>query len=181
MTGATTTSGRVAELRSEFDRAFSLPPSSQVVEQIENLLAIRVAGDPYAIRVQEISGLANNRKIVPLPSPIPELLGVANMRGGFLPVYNLEALLGYRPGADPPRWIALCASNEPVGLAFAEFEGYLRIPSIKICSAEQRYAAREPVKNVVRMADMVRTVVSIPYLVEIIRKLCDDKRGLKER
>lgn len=181
MTGATTTSSKVAELQSEFDRTFSLAPSSQAVEQIENLLAIRVAGEPYAIRVLEISGLANNRKIVPLPSPIRELLGVASMRGGFLPVYNLEALLGYKSGVDPPRWLALCGSDEPVGLAFAEFEGYLRVPSIQIYAAEQMDAAREHVKHVVRMADIARAVVSIPYLVEMIRKLCDDKRGLKER
>ena len=181
MTGATTTSSRVAELRSEFDRTFSLPPSSQVAEQIENLLAIRVAGDPYAIRVMEISNLANNRKTVPLPSPIPELLGVASMRGGFLPVYNLEALLGYKAGPHPPRWLALCASDEPVGLAFGEFEGYLRVPLAQIYSAEQKDATRQHVTHLVRAADVVRAVVSIPYLVEMIRKHCDDKHVLKER
>ena len=75
-----------------------------------------------------------------------------------------------------------CADrDEPVGLAFAEFEGYLRIPSIQIYAAERKDAAHEHVKHVVRMADVVRAVVSIPDLVEMIRKLCDDKRGLKER
>jgi chemotaxis signal transduction protein len=181
MTGATTTSNRLAELRTEFDRTFSIPPSSQGLEQIDNLLAIRVAGDSYAIRVMEISGLANNRKIVPLPSPIPELLGVASMRGGFLSVYNLEALLGYKPGPDPPRWLALCGSDEPVGLAFREFEGYLRVPLTQIYAPEQRDSAREHVKCVVRTADMVRAVVSIPYLIEMIKKRCYDKSVLKER
>ena len=161
MTDKTTApSSKVAEIRSDFDA--SLLPSSQVVDQIENLLAIRVAGDPYAIRVMEIAGLANNRKIVPLPSPIPELLGVASMRGGFLPVYNLEGLLGYRLGADPPRWLALCGSEEPVGLAFREFEGYVRVPVVQIHAPEQEDVARQHIKHVVRLTDMVVWLYPLP-------------------
>ena len=96
MTGASTTASKVAEIRNAFDHSYAIPPASQVGEQIENLLAVRVAGDPYALRVGEISSLTNSRKTVALPSPVSELLGVAGIRGGFVPVYSLAALLGRR-------------------------------------------------------------------------------------
>jgi chemotaxis signal transduction protein len=178
-TSLTTT--KVLELRNAFDQTYAIPPSSQVIQQIENLLAIRVAGDPYAIRVREISGLANNRKTVALPSPIPELLGVAGIRGGFVPVYSLSALLGYSRDANQARWLALCESEEPVGLAFNDFEGYLRVPLAQVYAAEQRDVAREHVKHVVRAADMVRAVVSIPNTLEMIKRRCDKNRVSKER
>ena len=62
-----------AELRNMFDRTYAVPPSSPGAEQSEGLLAIRLAGAPYALRINEITGLANNRKIAAMPSPVPEL------------------------------------------------------------------------------------------------------------
>jgi chemotaxis signal transduction protein len=171
---------KIAELRSAFDRTYSIAPSSQGVEQIENLLAIRVAGDPYAMWVREISGLANNRKTVALPSSVPELLGVASMRGGFVPVYSLAALLGYSQDLVQGRWLALCGSQEPVGVAFSDFEGYLRVPSTQIYAAEQMDAGREHVKQVVRAAGTVRAVISMAHLLETIRSRCGEHRVSKE-
>ncbi len=181
MTATSTTAIKVLELRNAFDQTYANPPSSRVAEQIENLLAIRVAGDPYAIRVSEISGLANNRKSVALPSRIPELLGVAGIRGGFVPVYSLAALLGYSRDMDQARWLALCGSEEPVGLAFSDFEGYLQVPLAQVYAAEQKDVKREHVKHVVRAVDMVRAVVSIPNILEMIKRRCDKNRVSKER
>ncbi len=80
MTSLSPITAKVAELRSVFDQARAAPFSSGAEEQTEDLLAIRVSRDAYAIRVSEISGLATDRKIVAFPSPIPELLGVAGIR-----------------------------------------------------------------------------------------------------
>jgi chemotaxis signal transduction protein len=148
---------------------------------MENLIAIRVSGDAYAIRVSEISGLANDRKIVALPSAVPELLGVAGIRGGLVPVYSLAALLGYSTEADQGRWLALSGGEEPVGLAFSAFEGYVRVPQAQIYTADQKDAVRTHVKHVVRAAAMVRAVVSVPLIREMIQRLCGKESESKER
>ena len=140
-----------------------------------------MAGDHYAIKVSEISGLVNDRKTVALPSPVPELLGVAGIRGGLVPVYSLAALLGYSQDPGRARWLALCGSEEPVGLAFSDFEGYLRVPVSQVYAAEQKGVTRAYLKHVLCVADMVRAVVSIPYLVEMIKRRCDKNRVSKER
>jgi chemotaxis signal transduction protein len=175
------TAGKIAELRDAFDQTYSIPAVSQVAEQMENLLSMRVAGDPYAIKVSEISGLVNNRKTVALPSRIPELLGVAGIRGGLVPVYSLAALLGYSRDAGEARWLALCASSEPVCLAFSDFEGYLRVSLAEVYAGEQKDAMRGHVKHVMRAADMVRAIVDIPYLLEMIKRRCNDNRVSKEQ
>jgi len=181
LTGPSAIVSKAAELRDAFDRARAIPLSTAGVEQVEGLLSIRVAGDPYAIRVSEISGLANDRKVVAFPSSIPELLGVAGMRGGLVSVYSLAALLGYGREAGQARWLVLCGAEESVGLAFSDFEGYFTVPSTQVYAADKRDAARARVKHVLRAADLVCTVVSIPDLLESIKRRCDNSRPSKER
>jgi chemotaxis signal transduction protein len=170
MTSLSPTALKLAELRNAFDQTFAISAVSQAAEQIEDLLCIGVAGDHYAIKVSEISGLVNNRKAVALPSPVPELLGVAGIRGGLVPVYSLAALLGYSQDTGRPRWFALCGSEEPLALAFSDFEGYLRIPVSQVYAAEQKDVARAHLKHVLCAAGVVRAVVSIPDLVEMIKR-----------
>jgi chemotaxis signal transduction protein len=165
---------KAAQFRNEFDRARAIPVSSETVEQTENLLAIRVSGDAFAIRLSEISGLAADRKIVALPSPIAELLGVAGIRGRLVPVYSLSALLGYGAASDRGRWLALCGAGEPVGLAINDLEGYLRVPLARVYAAEKKDMVSTHITQVVRASDMVRAVVSIPLIMEIIQRRCHD-------
>lgn len=165
---------KAAELRNAFDRARALPFLSEVRERIENLLVLRVSGDAFAIRLGEISGLATDRKIIALPSPIPELLGIAAIRSRLVPVFSLAALLGYSAPATPGRWLVLCGTEEPVGLAINDFEGYLRVPLSRVHAAGQKDDVSARVVHVVRTDDLVRNVVSIPALLEIIQRRCDN-------
>ena len=117
---------RVAELRRAFDESFAVAPPERVTSW-EDLLSVRIGGDPYALRVRDISGFMASGRIVPLPSRLPELLGMAGVKGALVPVFSLEALLGYVRPVEAPRWLALTGKVETVALAFGEFEGHLRI------------------------------------------------------
>ncbi len=112
-----------ATLKREFDGAFAALPSS--IAATEDFLAIRVAGDRYAVALAEVAGLHADRKVVPLPSRAPDLLGVAGLRGVLAPVYDLRLLLGYA-GGSTPRWLLLTRADS-VGLAFDQFEAHLRV------------------------------------------------------
>lgn len=181
MTSLSPINGKVEELRRVFDQTRAAPFSSGTEEQTEDLLAIRVSRDTYAIRVNEISGLATDKKIVAFPSPIPELLGVAGIRGALVPVYSLAMLLGYNAETERTRWIALCGTEDPVALVFGGFEGYVRIPLTQLYAAEQKDVARTHVQHVVRSTEMVRAVVSIPLIRETIQRRCVNDGVSKER
>ena len=79
---------KAAALRQAFDLSFALPPPPASPE-VEDLLTIRVAGNPYAIRLRDIAGMVAGRKVVPVPSVTLDLLGLAGMRGGVVPVFGL--------------------------------------------------------------------------------------------
>jgi chemotaxis signal transduction protein len=167
MTDSAPAAKKLAELRGAFDRTFAVA-RSQVVDQTEDFLFVRVARDPYAIKVREISGIVSDRKTIAVPSRASELLGVAAIRGGFVSVYSLAALLGYGRAGDSVRLLVLCGSKEPVALAVNDFEGYFRVSSSQVHAAEPSDATRGCVKQVVRTADAVRAVVDIADLMKVI-------------
>ena len=80
---------RPATLRQAFDRSFALPPS-QASQEVEDLLTIRVAGDPYAILLRDIAGMVTGPRVVPVPAVTPDLLGLAGSR--FPAVVSVTAL-----------------------------------------------------------------------------------------
>src|SRR5262249_44363661 len=102
---------RAADFRSAFDKAFALPRNSGREADWEDFLTMRIAGDAYAIRLNEIAGLVKGRRIVACPSDVPEFQGIAGVRGAIVSVYSLPALLGYSTGGENSAWLVLCAAR----------------------------------------------------------------------
>jgi chemotaxis signal transduction protein len=155
---------RADTLRREFDEAFARVAGRQDAP-VEDLLAIRVSGDPYALRLAECAGLFVDRKVTPLPTAVPELLGLAGFRATLVPVYDLRALLGY-PRGEAPRWMVSASGGAVVALAFDAFEFHLRVESASLVSDDapaQRHAPR-----LAHLPGGARPLLSVPSLLEAI-------------
>jgi len=171
-----------AQLKQAFDRSFALPPSL-VSPEVEDLLMIRVAGDPYAIRLCDIAEIVTDRSIVPVPAVTPNLLGLTGIHGGIVPVFGLSSILGYGPDPGSPRWMILCGAEDPIALAFSDFEGYLRLPASALHADENLSAPREHVKYVNQVAstpDGARAVISMALIMATIRNRISQHRPTKE-
>lgn len=167
-------SGRVEELRRVFDASFAAPPPSSR-EEFEDLLYFRVRGDAYALRVRQITAVALSGRVVPFPSRTPELLGIAGHRGALVPVYSLVGLLGYEPGRETPRWLALLGDTEPLALALGELEGFRRV-----ARGDLQLPGREPGKHVsqfVRSGPDIRAVLDVVSISARIRNDAAPPRG----
>lgn len=124
---------RLHSLRSEFDQSFARvrqPPEGPG----SDFLLIRVAGEPYALRLAEVAALEADRAITPVPGDAPGLLGVAGLRGTLVAVFDLAQLLGLGGGSAlgsasssaASRWLVLVRGTL-VAVAFGEFEGQRRL------------------------------------------------------
>jgi chemotaxis signal transduction protein len=169
---------RVRHLRDSFDEAFASPPAV-LAEETEDMLLVRIGGDPYILRSREMSGLATGKKIAPLPSRRLELVGIVGIRGSLLPVYSLAALLGYGAHPASSRWLALSRGAEPVGLAFREFEGFLRVRKKDVHAAENANARRH-VREVARVGGLARPVVDIASALEVLKIRAGEAGPIKE-
>jgi purine-binding chemotaxis protein CheW len=168
---------RATALRDAFDRGFAEPRPTEGPAS-HRLLALSVGGDPYALGMEEIASLAVDRRIRPLPSPLPELAGIVGVRGAILPVYDLARLLGY-PAAADTRWLAVLAAA-PVAVAFAAFDGYI-VRSGGSIAFEAADGDSRHVRMVARAADFVRPVISLESVLESIRRRLPGADGNEQR
>lgn len=166
MTLADQPSSTALALRRAFDQAFAAPPAD-ASREVEPFVLLKVADHPYGMRVREIRGFAAARKIIPLPSSIGGLLGLAGFRGSLVPVYDLAGLLGYGALDQPPRWFILCGDAEPLALAFAEFDGYAEHSraDLRPRGTEERRHVRE----VLVLGSTARGVIDLPSIIQTVQ------------
>ena len=165
--GSAMLANRAAELRSAFDRSFAKEQRLDG-ESTEDLLAIRLGQEPYAMRLSEIAGLFADKKITLVPRDDPALLGIAGFRGAIVPVYDLRALLG-QPTAIAARMLVLAASL-PVAFAFDVSDGHLRIPRNAIAPRGIGDPANRYVREIAHADDELRSIVHLGAVIEAITK-----------
>lgn len=168
----------VIELKRTFDQTFAEAPPVEGRPH-DDLLAVSVAGDPYAIRLPEVAGLVSDSKITWLPGSDAALLGLMGLRGTLVPVYDLRLVLGY-PRAPVPRWFLIAAVTQ-VALAFDRFEGHLRVAREAVSpDAAPRAANQSPyLHEVVRIDQLVRPVIHLPSVLNQIAVLAHQRSGRK--
>jgi chemotaxis signal transduction protein len=156
-------SEQVERLRRAFDDAFAAP-AALPARDAERLLAIRVAGEPFAIRVLETVGLLAARKIVPMPTRRPEVLGLTAIRGALLPVFSLAGLLGLGAVPDDARWFVLAGRRQPVALAFGRIDAQVEVPRAELHGAADA-GPSGPVRELATVDGHPRPLVDIPTLL----------------
>ncbi|MBI2221349.1 MAG: chemotaxis protein CheW [Acidobacteria bacterium] len=167
------------ELQQTFDRTFAEAPRADATPQ-EDLLAITIGGDPYAMRLSEVAGLYPDRRITWLPGSVPALLGLVGLRGALLPVYDLRTLLGY-PKAATRRWLAVMADGQ-VALGFEQFDNHLRVPRSAIAETGTGSATGrpQPVREVAHTDGLVRPIIHLPSVLEAIAVMAHHAARPKE-
>jgi len=159
------------ELARAFDGAFALPPPG-VVTDVEDLLAIRVGGKPYALRLAEVGAVATERRVTAVPSVNPALLGLVGLRGVIVPVFDLARLLDGSAAPTLPRFVARTRELEPLGFAFGALEGHLRVPRAELAHARER-----SVSATLRTDSGLRPVVDLTEIAHRIRSDSGEHSG----
>lgn len=148
------------ELRRAFDESFSRARLETASEGTRTFLALRAGGAACAVRLAEVRGLESGRRIVPVPSSVPELAGLAGVRGKVVAVFNLARLLGNPGPAQACRWLMLCGESGELGLTFEELHGAFDAAARDLQSGAPG-AAGEPVPNLVRHGAAVLPVIEL--------------------
>jgi chemotaxis protein methyltransferase CheR len=147
---------RLDALRRTFDLGYSEPQREREAEP-EDLLALELAGHPYAVRIRELLGLYIERRITALPDAPPELLGLAAALGELVAVYDLASLLGYARG-DDSRFLVL-GKGRSIAFAFGTLNGHVRVAKTLIAASE---LARDAwLTEVVREPGQTRPIIDL--------------------
>ena len=171
------TGSRAPDLRRAFDQAFAASPSAVDGGEREPFLMLGAGGDPFAVRVVEVAGFEKARRLLALPDAPPHLLGLAGLRGRLLPVFSLSLLLGYPREAEAP-WLLVVGSDEPMGLAFARFDGLALLP--REAAPRGETVAGGHVRGHVRTDAVWRGVIDLAAVREEIRRRAGSTEPAKE-
>jgi purine-binding chemotaxis protein CheW len=167
MTSQTTQALAAEALRAAFDHSFS-ELRSRRLDDTDDVLRIGVAGEAYAVALAEIAGLYVRPLIVPVPSPLPEFVGVTALRSQIVPVYDVAGLLGHPRTTGPVRWLLLARASVPVAFAVDNVEGHLRVARTSILP-RQGQDVRVQVPTTLRTPEGSRGIVSLPALIQLLQ------------
>ena len=88
-----------------------------------------VGAESYALPVDAVIEVTMLEASTPLPGGPPELLGLQNLRGHALPVYDLGAYLGAGKTSDAARMVVVSDNGRRAGFAIDAVTGVGPLPA----------------------------------------------------
>jgi purine-binding chemotaxis protein CheW len=81
---------------------------------------LRIGDETYAVAVEHVQEVVRLGLLTPMPGAAASVLGIFNLRGGIVPVFDLAQLLGV-PATGPRHRVLIAEANgRRVGLAVDE-------------------------------------------------------------
>jgi purine-binding chemotaxis protein CheW len=78
---------------------------------------VRVGGEDYALRVDGVLEIGELGEVTPVPGARPEVLGVRNLRGQVIPVFDLATLFALGGAGEPDRIVVVEDGDLRAGFA----------------------------------------------------------------
>ena len=154
----------LVEMRRAFDQAFAEPVGVTQNEK-EDYIQIRVGSERFAVRSAEIASITRAPRVVPFPTRIKEMGGLASVSGKIVPVYELAAFLGLTPGGTPAL-LLLVPFETPIALGFEAFEAIARVP----VEENETACPGKYIRGIVRLGPALLPLIDIPGITSAIRQ-----------
>lgn len=150
-------------------------PAPVPEEQAVEYLGFRLEGETYAARVASVREIVKVPPLTEVPGGAPHLLGVMNLRGEVMPVYDLKQRLRLAeaaprvagPEAPPPpreaRVVVLHGGGEPAGVWVDAVGGvvHLKPSSVEAPPRGVAQGERDLVVGLGRRADALYILVDL--------------------
>jgi purine-binding chemotaxis protein CheW len=83
----------------------------------ETCVRVRVGAEEYALPVRHVPEVAELGDVTPVPGSPPQVLGIRNLRGEVIPVFDMAAALGAAGSGEPSRIVLADVDGRRCGLA----------------------------------------------------------------
>jgi purine-binding chemotaxis protein CheW len=86
----------------------------------ETCVRVRVGAEEFALPVRHVPEVAELGDVTPVPGAPPQVMGIRNLRGEVLPVFDLAAGLGIAGSGEPQRLVLADVGGRRCALAVDE-------------------------------------------------------------
>ena len=83
----------------------------------ETCVRVRIGDEEYALPVRHVPEVAEIGDVTPVPGTPGQVLGIRNLRGEVLPVFDMAAALSAAGGSDPQRIVLADVDGRRCALA----------------------------------------------------------------
>ncbi|MEM9412081.1 MAG: chemotaxis protein CheW [Planctomycetota bacterium] len=139
------------------------------VNEIE-LVAFSVANLKYCLEIKKILEIRRWSPVTALPHAPAEVLGVMNLRGAIIPIYDLAARFGLGNTEPSERFVVIvCAvKGKSVGLLVESVSEIISIDldSIQPTPDVQSQATRDCIQGVISVNEEMARLINLDFVVE---------------
>ncbi|WP_225029815.1 chemotaxis protein CheW [Xinfangfangia pollutisoli] len=134
-------------------------------------VTFQAGGQSFSLDITHVREIRRWSAVTPLPHAPKEVLGVMNLRGSVIPIYDLSARFGLGPTAENPRNVVVVAmiENQTVGLLVEAVSEILSVqrsqiqdtPDIRSESTKQSITGVIPIEEgMTRVIDLAAVIQS---------------------
>jgi chemotaxis signal transduction protein len=127
----------------------------QQAQDTRHVLAVNLGSEVYGIPISLVREITTLDDLTTTPVSHTDFLGLANIRGEIIPVFDLGGVLGRPPRPDAARQVdvVIVTGQGPMVLRSDSIRGTIRIPAADL---------RTPTGNLGNLTDVVDAVVTLP-------------------
>ncbi|MBI5025316.1 MAG: purine-binding chemotaxis protein CheW [Nitrospirae bacterium] len=119
---------KVTEGQTEVEETHGLAEPPGGIEEMVEVLAFRLSGEEYAIRIGDIQEILRNQRITIVPRAPSYLQGVTSIRGKIVPIIDLNSRLGLKKvNSERRKIIILFGTKGPIGILVDKVTGVLKV------------------------------------------------------
>lgn len=131
-------------------------------------------GQSFSIDICQVREIRRWTSATPIPNAPPEVLGVMNLRGSVIPIYDLAKSFGLEPTRDNGRNVVVIAAHEAqmVGLLVESVSEILSIARDRIQETPnvRNDAARQNITGIILVGDNMTRVIDLGAVIQSSRK-----------
>jgi len=144
--------------------------ADQTPASIAEFVTFFVGGQSFSIDITDVREIRRWSPVTPLPHAPAEVLGVMNLRGSVIPIYDLAARFGLPPTTESTRNVIVVAMHDSqvLGLLVEAVSEILSVArnQIQATPDERSDSARQSVTGVITVGEGMTRVIDLGAVVQ---------------
>lgn len=149
-------------------------PDQTAVSQVE-FVTFFTGGQSFSMDIRQVREIRRWSPVTPLPHAPSEVLGVMNLRGSVIPIFDLAVRFGLDRTPDNPRNVVVIAAHEAqtVGLLVESVSEILSVSPDRIQETPdlRNDNSRQSIIGVIPVEDGMTRVIDLAAVIQTDRRV----------
>lgn len=148
-------------------------PEHSTPSEVE-FVTFYTGGQSFSMDIRQVREIRRWSPVTPLPHAPEEVLGVMNLRGSVIPIFDLSVRFGLGPTRDNPRNVVVIAAcdNQTVGLLVESVSEILSVSPDRIQETPdlRNDNSRQSIIGVIPVEDGMTRVIDLGAVIQSERR-----------